>query len=39
MMNHTRMHKDIPVADLIIDEDSGFIDKWGAMHYEGRLSL
>ena len=38
-MNCTLMHKNTPVVDLIIDEDSGFIDKIGAIHHPAHLPL
>ena len=38
-MNYTLMHKNIPVVDLVIDEDGGFIDEVGRIHHEAHLPL
>jgi len=38
-MNYTLMHKNIPVVDLVIDEDSGFIDKISMIHHPAHLPL
>jgi len=33
------MHKNIPVVNLVIDEDSGFIDKIGTIHHLAHLPI
>lgn len=38
-MNYTLMHKNIPVVDLLIAEDSGFIEKIGFVHSITRLPI
>ena len=38
-MNVTLMHKNIPVADLVLDGESGFIEKIGYVHDPTRLPI
>ena len=38
-MNYTLMHQDLPVADLLIDETSGAIQKIGPIHNPAHLPI
>ena len=38
-MNHILMHKNMPVVDLVIDEDSGIIQKIGQIHNPAHLPI